>query len=78
MMQLHVRLYGVLRDQLPAEDHGRLLLEVPQGATINDVLAELDISGHLHISVNEDMVEDWQTELQDGDHVDVFRPSAGG
>ena len=77
-LEIQLRLYGVLRDKLPPDDHGQAVLKVPEGTTIADVLAKFDISGHFHVSINEDMVEDWQTPLKNGDEVDVFRPSAGG
>jgi molybdopterin converting factor small subunit len=77
-MEIHVRLYGVLREKLPANEHGRAVLELPDGATVSDVLSELDVTGHFHVSVNEEMVEDRQTELRDGDQVDVLPPTAGG
>lgn len=77
-MEIHVRLYGVLREKLDPEEHGRAVLQVPEGTTINDILARYDLSGHFHVSVNEDVIEDWQMPLHDSDQVDVFRPSAGG
>jgi aldehyde:ferredoxin oxidoreductase len=77
-LEIHVRLFGILRDKLPAEDHGRLILNVPQGTTIADILTRLDLSGHFHVSVNEEMVDDRQIVLNDGDKVDVLPPTAGG
>ena len=77
-MEVHVRLYGVLREKLPADDHGRAVLDVPGGTTVADILTRFDISGHFHVSVNEEIVEDWQTLLHDGDQVDVLPPTAGG
>ncbi len=77
-MEIHVRLYGVLREKLEPEEHGRQVLVLPEGATVAEFLATFDLSGHLHVSVNDEMVEDWQTPLSDGDEVDVFRPTAGG
>jgi hypothetical protein len=41
-------------------------------------MADFDITGHLHVSINEEVIEDWQTLLHDGDEVDVFRSAAGG
>ena len=77
-MEIHVRLYGVLREKLPAEDHGRTMLELPEGATVDDVLTRLGVTGHFHVSVNEEMVDDRETVLRDGDQVDVLPPTAGG
>jgi molybdopterin converting factor small subunit len=77
-MEIHVRFYGVLREKMPAEDHGRAVLELPDGATVADVLATYGVTGHFHVSINEEMVDDRQTELQDGDQVDVLPPTAGG
>ena len=77
-MEIHVRLYGVLREKLEPENHGQIILDLPEGTTIADVLTRFGITGHVHVSVNEDMEEDRQTVLHDGDQVDVLPPSAGG
>ena len=77
-MEINVRLYGVLREKMDPEEHGRAVLQVPEGTTINDILARYDLRGHFHVSVNEDVIEDWHSSLHVGDQVDVSasRPAA--
>lgn len=77
-MEIHVRFYGVLREKMEAGEHGRAVLDLPAGTTVADILTRFNIDGHVHVSVNEEMAEDRQTTLNDGDLVDVLPPSAGG
>ena len=77
-MEIHVRLFGVLRENLEPVKHGRIVLDLPEGTTIADILSRFDITGHVHVSVNEEMEADQQTALHDGDRVDILPPSAGG
>ena len=77
-MKVHVHLNGILRDKLPPEDHGRVVLDVPEGTTITEVLANLNLSGHLHVFVNEKMEKAWETPLQDGDNVEVSHAGTAG
>ena len=77
-MNVQVRLHGVLRDKLPAETKGRTAVALPDEARIQDLLDKLGVKGHLQTAVNDHLIDDWQTPLQDGDKVEVFRPAAGG
>ena len=77
-IEIHVRLYGVFREKLPSDKHGRTVLTVAEDATIADILQSLNLDGHFHVSVNDVMVEDRQIPLHDGDELDVLPPSAGG
>jgi molybdopterin converting factor small subunit len=77
-MEIHVRLYGVLREKLAPESHGQIVVDLPEGTTIADILTRFEVAGHVHVSVNEDMEADRQAPLHDGDQVDILPPSAGG
>lgn len=77
-MEIHLRLYGALRDRLPAEKRGRDVLAVTEGTTLADVLTSLNLDGRIRVSVNGSLVEDWEITLNDGDEITVFRSAAGG
>ncbi len=78
MITIHVRLLGMLRDKLPREAKGRASLELPDGATVADLLAQLELRGHLQVAINDTIVENEDTPLRSGDQVEIFRPAAGG
>ena len=71
-MEIHVRLFGIFREKLPPENHGRTVLNLPENTTIADMISRLDLHGHFHVSVNEEMIEDRQRILHDGDQVDIL------
>jgi sulfur carrier protein ThiS len=77
-MQINVRLHGILRDRLPAEANGRMVVRLADSATVADLLAELRLDGYLHVARNEGMIEDFTQPLESGDQVEIFLPSAGG
>lgn len=78
MMQIHLRLYGILREKLAPEAKGRAAMTVPDGATITAVLDELALHRHIQVAVNDEIEENLNRQLLDGDRLDIFRPSAGG
>jgi sulfur carrier protein ThiS len=78
MIQLYVRLHGILRDRLPPERRGRVTMTLPQKTTIAAVLEELALHRHIQVAVNDKIEENLSRQLRDGDHLDIFRPSAGG
>lgn len=78
-MQVHVKLFGPLREHLPlGAKGGRAVIELPEGATV-DTLAEQMGFGDLScvVMVNDEQVHRGMT-LHAGDHVSVFPPLAGG
>lgn len=78
MMHIHIRLYGILREKLPPEANGRSVLTIPEHSTITAVLNELSLHRHIQVAINDEIEDNLDTLLQDGDRLDIFRPSAGG
>ena len=78
MIQIHVRLHGALRDKLPSEAKGRTILTLPDGAPVTAVLEQLSLHRRITVAVDDEIVDDWNVILQDGDRVEIFRPAAGG
>jgi thiamine biosynthesis protein ThiS len=78
MIEIHVRLHGALRDKLPPEDKGRTTLTLPDGASLTAVLEQLSLHRHIEVAVNDEIVDNQDIILQDGDRVEIFRPAAGG
>lgn len=76
-MKVSVRLHAVLRDLLPA---GRGDVEVPETASVKDLLDQLEIHEELRelVTVNGDQISDFSKPLADGDEVQVFPAVAGG
>jgi len=77
-MRVQVRLHGILRDKLPAEMKGLTAVDLPHGSRIQNLLDRVGVKGHLQTAVNDHIIDDWQTPLQDGDKIEIFRPAAGG
>lgn len=78
MIQIHVRLFGILRDKLPRAAKGRTTLSLPEGATIRTVLDHFEVLHHVSFAVNEEIDLEDSHKLNDGDSVEIFRVSAGG
>jgi sulfur carrier protein ThiS len=77
-LKITVRLYGSLRDTLPREENGRVVLELPSESTAGHIVQRLSLRGHLQIAVNGTVIPDWDHHLRPGDHVDIFHPAGGG
>jgi sulfur carrier protein ThiS len=77
-MKVHVHLYSILREKLPPESNGLALLELNVGATLQDLLAKLNITRRVVISVNEEHETDVSRQLQDGDRIKIFSSISGG
>jgi thiamine biosynthesis protein ThiS len=78
MIEIHVRLHGALRDKLPPESKGRTTLTLPDGASLTALLEQLSLHRRIEVAVNDEIVDNRDAPLQDGDRVEVFRPAAGG
>ena len=78
MIELHIRLHGALRDKLPAEAKGRTTLTLPHGSLVSAVLEQFSLHRHVEVAVNDEIVDNQDKPLQDGDQIEVFRPAAGG
>ena len=78
MITIHIRLHGGLRDKLPAEAKGRATLSLPAGTTITAVLEQFSLRRRIEVAVNEEIVDNRDTALEDGDRIEIFRSVAGG
>jgi sulfur carrier protein ThiS len=77
-MKVSVRLFSMLREKLPPAAKGKAELDLPEGSTLADLLARLEITVLVNCAVNGKVVRDPAHVLEDGDEVQVFRPSGGG
>ena len=75
-MMIRVKLMGMLRSRMPQAGE----LELTDGATIDQVLAALQIpSQSVHVfTVNGALERDKQRTLVDGDELTVLPPVGGG
>ena len=76
-MEITITLHGILRDYLPRAARGKTTLQLPEGATIDDVVRQLEIKQNVSAAVNGAEV---QTDhlLQGGEELHLFRLIAGG
>ena len=78
MLSIHLQLYSILREKLPAEAKGRADLQVEAGTTLVDLLEEFGITRRVVISVNSEHEPDRSRKLQDGDEIKIFSSISGG
>lgn len=77
-MKLKVELQAYLQQYSP-NDQSVFDLEMPDGATVGDVVAKLGVPpDHASIIIVSEALADASTPLKDGDHVTVVPPLAGG
>jgi thiamine biosynthesis protein ThiS len=77
-VKVHLQLYSILREKLPPEAKGRVLLNLEDGTTLAAVLEELELKQRVVISVNGIHETDRSRELHDGDEVKIFSSVSGG
>ena len=77
-LEIHLQLYSVLREKLPAKSNGRVVLQVKENASLADLLDELDIDRKVVVSVNDTHESDMSRQLKDGDKVKIFSSVSGG
>lgn len=77
-MEIHLQLYSILREKLPAEANGRAVLQLKEDANLADLLDKLGITRRVVISVNNEHTSDKSRQLQDGDKVKIFSSVSGG
>lgn len=77
-LDINLQLYSILREKLPPEAKGRTVLNIEEGATLADLLDELDIKRRVVISLNEEHETDLSHQLHDGDEVKIFSSVSGG
>jgi len=79
IMTVHVKLFSRFRRHLPTEARGEGDVDLPQGATVAQLLDRLQISGRVQlVSVNGDPEPDRQRVLEEGDSVRIFPFVVGG
>jgi len=77
-LEIHLKLYSILREKLAPETKGRAVIHLDEGATLEDLLAKLDIRSRVVISVNDQYETDLSRRLKDGDEVKIFSSISGG
>lgn len=77
IMNIHLKLYGSLRDHLPESDHGQTTLELEEGSMAGDVIPLLHLPQAVHFAVN-DETAGHSTLLQPDDNLSVFGVMSGG
>ena len=79
-MNVRVRLFGLLPRRFPGYDPERgMEVDLPPGAKVKDLLAQLDISKEEGGIVAVDgLVQKAEAELRDGSVLHVFHPIVGG
>ncbi len=84
-MKVEVRLFASLREKLPGALRGRATLELPEGASLHELLGALEIEPRMAqmVLVNgaqapRDPGERGALRLAAGDTVAIFPPVAGG
>jgi sulfur carrier protein ThiS len=79
-MKVWVKLYGNLREQFPGYRHSQgMEVELPEGATVKDLLATLDMSARRGVVVIvEGRVLDVGDGIRSGIPVSVFQTIQGG
>jgi molybdopterin converting factor small subunit len=78
MLKIHLQLYSVLREKLPPDAEGQAVLQLKDGASLQDLLDRLDITRKVVISVNKEHESDLSRRLQDGDQIKMFSSVSGG
>ncbi|PWH18563.1 MAG: molybdopterin synthase sulfur carrier subunit [Ardenticatenia bacterium] len=77
-MHVSVHLHGILRDRLPPAARGRTTLELPDAATVGDLLATLGIERRVIVSINGRTHVSTGHVLREGDQVMIYTPVGGG
>jgi sulfur carrier protein ThiS len=78
-MQIQVRLFSRFRKHLPPEARGKATLELPDGATVEQLLTHLGITGRVRlVAVNDEREANRARVLHDGDRVRIFPVVVGG
>jgi sulfur carrier protein ThiS len=78
-MKLSVKLFGTLRQRFPDYTDDGIEVEIPDGATVRDLLAHLEFSEAQRAIVSADgIVLKPEDPLRDRISVTVFQPLAGG
>lgn len=78
-MQVQVKLFSLLRQHLPPEARGEAIVELPEGATVQDLVEHLGIVRRIKIlTINGERETDHARPLHEGDSVRIFPFVVGG
>ena len=77
-MKVNVHLHGILRDKLPPEAKGRGTVDLYEGATVGDLLAQLGIKRRVVVALNDEHEPDGMHILWDGDQLAIYTVVGGG
>jgi molybdopterin converting factor small subunit len=78
-MRIHVRLFSRFQEHLPPEAHGVADVDLPDGATVGDLVGQLGIVRRVKlITVNDRPETDLTRPLAEGDSVRIFPIVVGG
>jgi sulfur carrier protein ThiS len=78
-MRVQVKLFSLLRKHLPEEAKGEATIELPEGATVDDLVEQLGIVRRIKIlTINGERETDRYRLLQEGDSVRIFPFVVGG
>ncbi|MEZ4629317.1 MAG: MoaD/ThiS family protein [Deinococcales bacterium] len=77
MIQIELRLFGSLRDQLGQGTKGKGNLSLSAQSKVSDALRAINIQQDVLVSIRDQEVRHDQ-ELQEGDILFIFPPVAGG
>lgn len=77
-LEIQLQLYSILREKLPVDAKGRAVLQLEEGTTLADLLADLGIERRVVIGVNGVHESDRSRQLIDGDKVKIFSSVSGG
>ena len=78
MLEIHLQLYSILREKLPSDAKGRVVLQLEEGTTLAGLLEELNIKRRVIISVNGVHITGETHLLRNGDSVKIFSSVSGG
>ncbi len=78
MLEINLKLYSILREKYPSGSGGWIKFQLKNGAVLDDLLKELDITRKVVISVNGVHERDTSRRLQNGDEVQIFSSVSGG
>ena len=78
-MVVHVKLFSRFRDHLPRDARGEATVDLPDGATVQTLIAHLGITRRVKlITVNGERETDKDRILCEGDGVRIFPVVVGG
>ena len=78
-MVVHVKLYSRFREHLPREARGEATVDLPDGSTVDQLVAHLAITKRVKvITVNGERETDRGRTLCEGDAVRIFPVVVGG